>query len=63
MNEGKGISNIIKDEVDNIWDLFKQKSYSTHNLTIGYDKIGFKEYELKFVERNNYYSNLNVDKF
>ena len=63
INEGKGISNIVKDEVDNIWNLFQQNSYSTHNLTIGYDKIGFKEYELKFIERNNYYSNLNVDKF
>jgi hypothetical protein len=63
INEGKGISDVVKDEVDNIWNLFKQNSYSTHNLTIGYDKIGFKEYEIKFVERNNYYSHLNVDKF
>ena len=63
INEGKGISDVVKDEVDNIWNLFQQNSYSTHNLTIGYDKIGFKEYEIKFVERNNYYSHLNVDKF
>jgi hypothetical protein len=63
INEGKGISDVVKDEVDNIWNLFQQNSYSTHNITIGYDKIGFKEYEIKFVERNNYYSNLNVDKF
>lgn len=63
INEGRGISDVVKDEVDNIWNLFKQNSYSTHNLTIGYDKIGFKEYEIKFVERNNYYSHLNVDKF
>lgn len=63
INEGRGISDVIKDEVDNIWNLFQQNSYSTHNLTIGYDKIGFKEYEIKFVERNNYYSHLNVDKF
>lgn len=63
IKEGKGISDVIKNELDNIWNLFQQNSYSTHNLTIGYDKIGFKEYELKFVERNNYYSNLNVDKF
>lgn len=38
-------------------------SNSTHNLTIGCDKIGFKEYELKFAERNNYHSHLNVDRF
>ena len=63
INEGKGISDVVKDEVDNIWNLFQQNSYSTHNLTIGYDKIGFKEYEIKFVKRNNYYSHLNVDKF
>lgn len=63
INEGKGISDVVKDEVHNIWDIFQQNSYSTHNLTIGYDKIGFKEYEIKFVERNNYYSHLNVDKF
>ena len=63
INEGKGISDVVKDEVDNIWNLFQQNSYSTHNLTIWYDKIGFKEYEIKFVKRNNYYSHLNVDKF
>lgn len=63
INEGRGISDIIKDEVDIIWNLFEQNSYSTHNLTIGYEKIGFKEYELRFVERNNYYSHLNVDKY
>jgi len=63
INEGREISDVIKDEVDNIWNLFEKNSYSIHNLTIGYDKIGYKEYELKFVERNNYYSNLNVDKF
>ena len=63
INEGRGISDVIKDEVDNIWNLFQRNSYSTHDLTIGYDKIGFKEYEIEFVERNNYYSHLNVDKF
>jgi hypothetical protein len=63
INEGRGISDVVKDEVDNIWNLFQQNSYSTHNLTIGYDKIGFKEYEIKFAERNNYYSHLNVDRF
>lgn len=63
INEGRGISDIIKSEVDNIWNLFQQNSYSAHSLAIGYDRIGFKEYELVFVERNNYYSNLNVDKF
>lgn len=63
INEGRGISDVVKDEVDNIWNLFKQNLYSTHILKIGYDKTGFKEYEIKFVERNNYHSHLNVDKF
>lgn len=63
ITEGRGISDIVKDEVNNIWDLFKNNSYSTHELSIGYDKIGFKEYKLIFVERNNYYSNINFDKF
>lgn len=62
LNEGKGISNVIKSEIDSIWNLFLQKSYSNHKLSIGNDKIGFKEYELIFVERNNYYSNLMLDK-
>jgi len=63
LNEGKGISDVIKEEIDNIWNLFLQNSYSKHKLLIGYDKIGYKNYELQFVERNNYYSNLKVDKF
>jgi hypothetical protein len=63
INEGKGISDIIKDDIDKIYQLFLDNSYSTHKLLIGYEKIGFKDYELKFIERNNYYSNLRVDRF
>lgn len=63
LNEGKGISDVIKDDINSIWILFLQNSYSNHHLSIGYDKIGYKEYELEFVKRNNYYSNLKVDKF
>jgi hypothetical protein len=63
INEGKGISDIIKEDVDKIYQLFLDNSYSTHNLSIGYEKIGFKDYELKFTERNNYYSHLRVDRF
>lgn len=63
INEGKGISDIIIENVDKIYKLFLENSYSTHTLSIGYEKIGFKEYELKFIERNNYYSNLMVDRF
>jgi hypothetical protein len=63
INEGKGISDTIKEDVDKIYQLFLDNSYSTHNLSIGYEKIGFKDYELKFIERNNYYSNLRVDRF
>jgi hypothetical protein len=61
LNGGKGISNVIKDEVNNIWNLFVKNSYSKHKLSIGFDKIGYKEYELIFVEINNYSSNLKVD--
>ena len=63
INEGKGISDIIKEDVEKIYQLFLDNSYSTHNLSIGYEKIGFKSYELEFTERNNYYSNLRVDRF
>jgi len=35
LNEGKGISNVIKDEINNIWNLFLQHSYSKHTLSIG----------------------------
>ncbi len=63
INEGKGISDTIKEDVDKIYQLFLDNSYSTVNLSIGYEKIGFKDYELKFTERNNYYSNLKVDRF
>lgn len=63
LNEGKGITDAIKDEINNIWNLFIQNSYSKHNLYIGNDKIGYKDYEIEFVERNNYYSNLIVDKY
>jgi hypothetical protein len=63
LNEEKGISDVIKEDVDKIYQLFLDHSYSTHNLSIGYDKIGFKDYELKFIERNNYYSNLRLDRF
>jgi len=63
LNEGKGISDVIKIDAITIWNLFLSKSYSTHRLSIGYDKIGYKEYNIEFVERNNYYSNLNIDRF
>lgn len=61
INEGRGISNIIKSEVNVLWDLFQENSYSKHHLTIGNDD-NFKDYTLEFVKRNNYYSNLKVDK-
>lgn len=63
INEGKGISNIIKDEIDNIWNIFIQYSYSKHNLSIGNERIGYKNYEIQFIEKNNYYSYLKVDKY
>jgi len=57
LNEGKGISDIIKGETDKIWVLFLDNSYSNHRLT-----ISDKDYDIEFVQRNNYYPNIKVDR-
>ena len=62
LNEGKGISDIIKNDVNKIWDLFINKSYSTNNYKFGNDKIGYKKLTIKFNHINNYYSNITIDK-
>lgn len=62
INEGKGISDIIKEDVDKIYQLFLENSYSTHKHRFGNDKIGFKDLMIKFNHLNNYYSNIQIDK-
>jgi hypothetical protein len=42
LNEGKGISDVIKEDVDKIYQLFLDHSYSTHTHRFGNDKLGFK---------------------
>lgn len=62
LNEGKGISDIIKEDVDKIYQLFLNNSYSTHTHRFGNDKLGFKDLTIKFNHLNNYYSNIQIDK-
>jgi len=62
INEGKGISDIIKEDVDKIYQLFLDNSYSTHTHRFGNDKLGFKNLTIKFNHLNNYYSNIQIDK-
>ena len=62
LNEGKGISETIKEDINKIWDLFLNDSYSTHSFNFGNDKIGYKVLIIKFNYINNYYSNISIDK-
>lgn len=62
LNEGNGISDIIKEDVDKIYQLFLDNSYSTHSYRFGNDKLGFKDLTIKFNHLNNYYSNIQIDK-
>src|ERR1035437_3810535 len=57
INEGKGISNIVKEKIDDIWLLFLSNSYSEHTYTIGNENIS-----IKFNHLNNYYCSISVDK-
>ena len=57
LNESKGISNLIKKNVDKIYQLYLDNSYSTHNYT-----FGDKNIIIKFNHLNNYYSNIQIDK-
>ena len=57
INESKGISNLIKENVDKIYQLYLDNSYSTHNYIFGNKNI-----IIKFNHLNNYYSNIQIDK-
>ena len=63
INEGKGISDIIKEDVNKIWNLFLNSSYSTHIYNFGNEKLKHKDIIIKFNHLNNYYSNITIDKF
>jgi len=62
LNEGKGISDIIKNEVNNIWKLFINNSYSSHILKFGRDDIGYRDITIIFNNINSYYSNIKIIK-
>jgi hypothetical protein len=61
INEGKGISNVIKEDVDKIYQLFLDNSFSTHIYKFGKEKLGFRELTINFNHLNNYYSNIQID--
>lgn len=62
INEGKGISDVIKEDVDKIYQLFIDNSFSTHTYKFGKEKLGFRNLIIKFNNINNYYSNIHIDK-
>lgn len=62
INEGKGISDVIKKDVDKIYQLFLNNSFSTHTYKFGKEKLGFRDLTIKFNHLNNYYSNIQIDK-
>ena len=57
INEGRGISDVIKDDVDKIYQLFIDNSFSSHSY-----KLGLRSLTIKFNHLNNYYSNIQIDK-
>ena len=62
LNEGKGTSETIKEDVNKIWNLFLNNSYSEHNFKFGNNRIGYKDLTIKFNHINNYYSNISINK-
>ena len=62
IDEGKGISDVIKEDVDKIYQLFSDNSFSTHTYKFGKEKLGFRNLTIKFNHLNNYYSNIQIDK-
>ncbi len=62
INEGKGISDVIKEDVDRMYQLFLDNSFSTHTYKFGKEKLVFRDLTIKFNHLNNYYSNIQIDK-
>lgn len=63
INEGRGVSNTIKEDVDRIYQLFLDNSFSTNTYKFGKEKLGFRNLIIRFNHLNNYYSNIQIDKF
>ena len=61
--EGRGISDVIKDDVNEIWNIFLKNSYSEHIYNFGNDRLNYRDIKIKFNHINNYYSNITIDKF
>ena len=53
----------VENEIDNIWNLFLQNSYSEHIYKFGNERLKHKDIIIKFNHINNYYSNISIDKF
>lgn len=51
-----------KEDVNKIWNLFLNNSYSEHNFKFGNNRIGYKDLTIKFNHINNYYSNIYINK-
>ena len=60
INEGKGITNEIKNSVNDIWNLFLLNSYASNNYHFGNERLGYKNIIILFNNINNYYSNLMI---
>ena len=52
----------VKENVDEIWNLFLNNSYSTHIYKFGNERLKYKDLTIKFNHINNYYSNITIDK-
>lgn len=57
LNEGRGISDVVKDNVDIIYDIFLNNSYSNN-----FYNFNGTEITINFIKKNNYYSNIEVNK-
>ena len=49
-------------DVDKIYQLFLDNSFSTHTYKFGKEKLGFRDLKINFNHLNNYYSNIQIDK-
>ena len=54
LNEGKGISDVVKENVDEIWNLFLNNSYSTHIYKFGNERLKYKDNLFDYVISVNF---------
>ena len=62
INEGKGISDVIKTDIEKIYNLYLLNSFSTHAYNFENDKEGYRDIIINFNKKNNYNSNITIDK-